>query len=472
MNNALYVDGAKYATIAAAIAALPSCTVPSFSQTWNHCGTIILPPGKMAISSQVSITSPFVRIQGSGPEATYLNYTGTTGCMFSWTSSPFNSGGEEGDELSDLTIDGSGASAGTCGLHFYDITAFSAHNVDFRFFNGSGSSGLWEDAITEFDERAKIQAQFYENTFNWLITNNVSSASSSVTFGYGTYDLSMNCDGSSQTCVLQQNGAGAGAGSYPYLTYSNLRLTINSSGLATGISIQNGTWSTNLYNIHMEGVSTGFNLANGVIVDGIGPLQENPGITDLIGSNAFFMGVSTRLDTVNGVNNIIAGNRAACATGSPSSSFTVCGRYGGRPFQVDYNGSKIFQLDTNGAAIGGFSAEGNLTSSGNVCTNAELALSGGWGSTASVGSVAGTGQTCQWTITSNGTGTGANPTITDTLTNTLPSATTVCDMRMVGGTGASTLINQKTLSATAPVFAFGGKPAGGATYIVVRRCGP
>jgi hypothetical protein len=111
---------------------------------------------------------------------------------------------------------------------------------------------------------------------------------------------------------------------------------------------------------------------------------------------------------------------------------------------------------------------------GTACTNGELNLSANWGNTGSptVTAVAGTGQTCQWTITAGGMATGANPTITDTLTNPLPTATTVCEMRMVGGTGAATLINQTALSATAPVFTFGGMPGAGSTYVVVRRCGP
>jgi hypothetical protein len=109
---------------------------------------------------------------------------------------------------------------------------------------------------------------------------------------------------------------------------------------------------------------------------------------------------------------------------------------------------------------------------GSACTNGELALSAGWGNTAAATAVAGQGQTCQWTITASGTGQAANPTITDTLTSALPSANVVCDMRMVGGTGTATLINQTALSATAPVFTFGGTPGAGSTYFVVRRCGP
>jgi hypothetical protein len=109
---------------------------------------------------------------------------------------------------------------------------------------------------------------------------------------------------------------------------------------------------------------------------------------------------------------------------------------------------------------------------GAPCSNAELKLSSGWGSAATVTGVIGTGQTCEWTITSNGTGQAANPTILDVLTNPMPTDSVVCDMRMVGGTGASTLIDQVQVSATTPRFSFAGTPVAGATYKVVRRCGP
>lgn len=141
------------------------------------------------------------------------------------------------------------------------------------------------------------------------------------------------------------------------------------------------------------------------------------------------------------------------------------------------------------ATGGGLTLLGNVDTSGNlgfknvlankgaVCTNGELALSAGWQSTgtATVTAVAGNGQTCSWTITT-GTTTAANPTVTDTLTNALPGATTVCEMNIHGGThtaAAGEGFQQTTLSATAPVFTFNGTPtAGNTTYFVTRRCGP
>ena len=118
-----------------------------------------------------------------------------------------------------------------------------------------------------------------------------------------------------------------------------------------------------------------------------------------------------------------------------------------------------------------------IANQGSVCTNGELALSGGWQSTgtATVTAAAGTGQTCSWTITT-GTTTAANPTVTDTLTNILPNATTVCELNIHGGThtaAAGEGFYQSALSATAPVFTFDGTPTlGGTTYFVTRRCGP
>lgn len=119
----------------------------------------------------------------------------------------------------------------------------------------------------------------------------------------------------------------------------------------------------------------------------------------------------------------------------------------------------------------------HLSDQGAVCTNGELALSAGWQSTgsATVTAVAGNGQTCSWTITT-GTTTAANPTVTDTLTNALPAATTVCWMNIYGGSHtavAGESLRQTTLSATAPIFTANFTPtAGGTTYFVTRSCGP
>lgn len=141
-------------------------------------------------------------------------------------------------------------------------------------------------------------------------------------------------------------------------------------------------------------------------------------------------------------------------------------------------GSTIFGARVSSLlSVGVIRSSLQLSDQGVSCTNGELALSAGWQSTgsATVTAVAGNGQTCSWTITT-GTTTAANPTITDTLTNALPAATTVCWMNIYGGTHtavAGESLRQTTLSATAPIFTANFTPtAGGTTYFVTRSCGP
>jgi hypothetical protein len=144
----------------------------------------------------------------------------------------------------------------------------------------------------------------------------------------------------------------------------------------------------------------------------------------------------------------------------------------------DFGGGVPGQRWRSGKFAGSVRGSQAIADQGTACTNGELALSAGWQSTgaATVTAVAGNGQTCSWTITT-GTTTAANPTVTDTLTNALPTATTVCEMNIHGGThtfpAAGEYFQQTTLSATAPVFTANFTPsAGGTTYFVTRRCGP
>lgn len=137
----------------------------------------------------------------------------------------------------------------------------------------------------------------------------------------------------------------------------------------------------------------------------------------------------------------------------------------------------FFRTATGWDGTGTLQSTQYISNQGAVCTNGELALSAGWQSTgaATVTVAAGTGQTCAWTITT-GTTTAANPTITDTLTNPLPSAATVCWMNIYGGTHvavAGESLRQTTLSATAPIFTANFTPtAVGTTYLITRACGP
>lgn len=181
-------------------------------------------------------------------------------------------------------------------------------------------------------------------------------------------------------------------------------------------------------------------------------------------------------------------------THNGTGGFSIINTLGNNPTvsQIGTGPVDYFQLNGNAVALTGRNRSGQafniagyallrsstvIADQGVACTNGELALSAGWQSTgsATVTNVAGNGQTCSWTITT-GTTTAANPTITDTLTNTLPAATTVCEMNIHGGTHtavAGESFQQTTLSVTAPVFTANFTPtAGGTTYLVTRSCGP
>jgi hypothetical protein len=157
--------------------------------------------------------------------------------------------------------------------------------------------------------------------------------------------------------------------------------------------------------------------------------------------------------------------------------------FGANLFTLDDSGNGIFtgNLNVNGGGGGTFTAGARartlIADQGSFCTNGELALSAGWQATgsATVTSAAGTGQSCAWTITT-GTTTAANPTITDTLTNGLPTNNTICWMNIYGGTHtavAGESLRQTTISGTAPIFTANFTPtAAGTTYFVTRVCGP
>jgi hypothetical protein len=266
-------------------------------------------------------------------------------------------------------------------------------------------------------------------------------------------------------------GAGGGGSVVPMLRYNaslnkayqcggNIALvnfTNNTfSNVATGLTINNG--DTVWCEAHGTTI-TSYNLTTGASISGTDSTiaTGSPGIT-IFNANANF------------ADNWAAGNYHPIVQADAA---------------LNWKSPQHFTAVTVGAGapIAGALASGLLTDSNNVvtlgvpCTNGELALSAGWQSTgaATVTAVAGTGQTCSWTITT-GTTTAANPTVTDTLTNVLPTATTVCELNIHGGTHTAVLgeyFTQTTLSATAPIFTATFTPtAGGTTYFVTRRCGP
>jgi hypothetical protein len=105
-----------------------------------------------------------------------------------------------------------------------------------------------------------------------------------------------------------------------------------------------------------------------------------------------------------------------------------------------------------------------------VATN--VAISGGWGTTASVAmcTVGGSLQRACYVITSSGTGQAANPTFTVTFPEHM-AYTPICLAQQNGGTGAMAFISTGTPTTTGSgAFTWIGTPSTGLTYQIVVDC--
>lgn len=95
----------------------------------------------------------------------------------------------------------------------------------------------------------------------------------------------------------------------------------------------------------------------------------------------------------------------------------------------------------------------------------DFALSAGWGTTAAVSGVQGYDQAWQITVTANGTGIAASPTITLTFKDGTWTNSPICVAQMVGGSGAITQLTQ-VITPTVDTLTFQGTPGAGLTYVI------
>jgi hypothetical protein len=219
-----------------------------------------------------------------------------------------------------------------------------------------------------------------------------------------------------------------------------------------------------------------------VVTDNAGYIGAYSGFSSAGGNSATFGGLAkvTLLGPEMRLENAAKTVDARLGVASFGSAGLGIGTLSDSPVTITTNNTLAATFDSSQNLIeaGNVRAKLQIADQGTACANGDLALSAGWGSTATVTGAAGTGQTCQFTLTSAGTGQAANASITDTLPTALPTANTVCTAQLTGGTGMAALsgaglfINQTTLSATAPAFTFPGLPVAGSTYFVLIRCGP
>ena len=295
-NDGLSPGSAKL-TIEAALIALPSCSLVhdlgSYTSAYNitpysfnHCGLINVASGIYPISSQISITSPYVTIRGSDSGSPVLNWTGTGAgqCAIHWTSSPFvdDFGGTGG--LYNIRIDGYGGGAGTCGMETHNLPGFHMANVVIANFSGAGSVGWFDTCDSGWNEKYDVEIVLKNNTIGWEILRG--STGGGGTFGYGRFDVKEDVF-AGQIGWLVDGGPQRAA----IFSYADLHITVNevsNPANATAIQTQNGASITsNLYMIHVEapfgiGSGTEINIGVGTTFSGVGVLDQDLSASNII----------------------------------------------------------------------------------------------------------------------------------------------------------------------------------------------
>jgi hypothetical protein len=286
------------ADIPTAYANLPPCTLVNDlnpytnppatynSYTFPHCGKIYVAEGSYTVSSQITISSPFVTIEGQGQGAV-INWTGTTGYAIQWTSNPFvhefaNAGG-----LFNIRIDGYNGSAGTWGLNTYNLSSFHAARVTIANFSGSGS-GCWNNTMDSgWNEKYDVEITTDNCTTHWQVLRLSSGGGS--TYGYGRFEVK-SVIYAGQTGLLVDGGAQGGV-FFGYSFFHYLANEVSNTANDTVMLLRNGaSMASNVCQIHMEapyGIGTGneINVSANSTFSCIGELdQAYPGSNILSGS--------------------------------------------------------------------------------------------------------------------------------------------------------------------------------------------
>ena len=127
-------------------------------------------------------------------------------------------------------------------------------------------------------------------------------------------------------------------------------------------------------------------------------------------------------------------------------------------------GSSATLDDTGTLALGGnLIADRIQISTGTGLLAGDFALSAGFGTTASVANITGTDARCRFTVTSAGTGQGADPTITITFTDGAYTVAPFASVQRIAGSQL-TVVNTWTMTTTTIVITFNGTPIDTQTY--------
>jgi hypothetical protein len=161
---------------------------------------------------------------------------------------------------------------------------------------------------------------------------------------------------------------------------------------------------------------------------------------------------SSYLITTNNVSNILIDGNHAQDAGNTSNWLTLTSVAVGSVF-VGSNNTQVGAV--NPGIFGGISS---------------ITLSAGWGTTAATSAIVSYGSSTIFTVTANGAGIAANPTITVNTVAAKPAqgANVIYICKQVGGTGAITVLSGEQNSTPAQIGAitFNGTPVAASTYII------
>ena len=134
----------------------------------------------------------------------------------------------------------------------------------------------------------------------------------------------------------------------------------------------------------------------------------------------------------------------------------------------------VFRVVNNAKTLDlmSISAVGRIHAGGNAVVAGDIAESAGWGTTVSDAITLATSrdQAMVFTVTSSGTGQGANPTITLTFGDGTWTSIPVCMIQQSGGTGALADVTRSSSSATAYVWIWNATPVDTLTYEFTVIC--
>lgn len=167
-------------------------------------GVIYFPTGTYKVSSTITISIAGVTLQGDGLWSSVINYTGSGDCIRMYSSLIYTSG--IGGGIKGVTIDGTSASAGACGVHAGDIYQLQ-WDVGVRKFQGTGSKGIWFDNQYFWCEDMYGHVWGQQNTQNVVFDNSANVGGSATnSFARANLDIVLDCKGVGDGVTLL-NGA-------------------------------------------------------------------------------------------------------------------------------------------------------------------------------------------------------------------------------------------------------------------------